>query len=268
MLIFRALSAPNKDDLMDLNDKTIVITGAARGLGASMAKRLATHHCRLALVDLDADSIADAASACEQAGATVKTYAANVAVENDVVELFDRIVADFGSVDGLVNNAGITRDGLLVKYKDGELLSKMSLEHWQQVIDVNLTGVFLCGREAAQRMIEGGSKGVIVNISSISRAGNMGQTNYAAAKAGVQSMAVVWAKELARYGIRAAAVAPGFIETEMVMSMKEEARTKLTSGIPLRRMGDPDEIAQTVEFIFKNDYVSGRCFDIDGGLRL
>ena len=117
-------------------------------------------------------------------------------------------------------------------------------------------------------MIECGSKGVIVNISSISRAGNMGQTNYAAAKAGVQSMAVVWAKELARYGIRAAAVAPGFIETEMVMGMKEEARNKLTAGIPLRRMGAPDEIAKTVEFIFENDYVSGRCFDIDGGLRL
>jgi 3-oxoacyl-[acyl-carrier protein] reductase len=268
MLKSGACPRPNKDDLMDLNNKTIVITGAARGLGAAMAKRLAAHHCRLALVDLEADSIADAASACEQAGATAKTYGANVAVEDDVVKLFDQIVADFGSVDGLINNAGITRDGLLVKYKDGELLSKMSLEHWQQVIDVNLTGVFLCGREAAQRMIECGSKGVIVNISSISRAGNMGQTNYAAAKAGVQSMAVVWAKELARYGIRAAAVAPGFIETEMVMGMKEEARNKLTSGIPLRRMGAPDEIARTVEFIFENDYVSGRCFDIDGGLRL
>ncbi len=144
----------------------------------------------------------------------------------------------------------------------------MSLEQWQQVIDVNLTGVFLCGREAAQQMIECGSKGVIVNISSISRAGNMGQTNYAATKAGVQSMAVVWAKELARYGIRAASIAPGFIRTEMVMAMKEEARNKLTSGIPLGRMGEPDEIARTVEFIFQNDYVSGRCFDIDGALRL
>jgi 3-oxoacyl-[acyl-carrier protein] reductase len=253
---------------MDLNNKTIVITGAARGLGAAMAKRLAAHGCNLALVDLDADSIAEAAAACEKAGATVKTYGADVASEDEVIGLFDRVVADFGGLDGLVNNAGITRDGLLVKFKDGECVSKMSLAHWQQVIDVNLTGVFLCGREAAQRMIACGSPGVIVNISSISRAGNMGQTNYAAAKAGVQSMAVVWAKELARYGIRAAAVAPGFIETEMVMGMKEEARNKLTSGIPLRRMGAPDEIAQTVEFIFENDYVSGRCFDIDGGLRL
>jgi 3-oxoacyl-[acyl-carrier protein] reductase len=117
-------------------------------------------------------------------------------------------------------------------------------------------------------MITGGNPGVIINISSISRAGNAGQTNYSAAKAGVAAMAVVWAKELARYGIRAAAVAPGFINTEMVAAMKPEAREKLTSGIPLKRMGEPDEIAKTVEFIFENDYVSGRCFDIDGALRL
>ena len=253
---------------MDLENKTIVITGAARGLGAAMAKRLASHRCKLALVDLDADSIANTASACEEAGATVKTYAANVAKEEDVTRLFGQIAQDFDSLDGLINNAGITQDALLVKYKDGAVVSKMTLDQWQSVIDVNLTGTFLCGREAAQRMIESGSKGVIINISSISRAGNMGQTNYAASKAGVQAMAVAWAKELARYGIRAAAIAPGFINTEMVAGMKESAREKLTSGIPLRRMGEPDEIAKTVEFIFQNDYISGRCIDVDGGLRL
>jgi 3-oxoacyl-[acyl-carrier protein] reductase len=253
---------------MDLQNKTIIITGAARGLGAAMAKRLATHGCNLALVDLEADNMSATGSACEAAGATVKTYGANVARESDVVELFDSVLKDFGGLDGIVNNAGITRDALLVKFKDGELVSKMSLENWQMVIDVNLTGVFLCGREAAQRMIELGSKGVIINISSISRAGNMGQTNYSAAKAGVQAMAVTWAKELSRYGIRAAAVAPGFINTEMVAGMKEAAREKLIAGIPLKRMGEPDEIARTVEFIFQNDYVSGRCFDIDGALRL
>ena len=253
---------------MDLHKKSIVITGAARGLGAAMAKRLATHGCNLALVDIEADSMSDVADACEAAGATVKTYGADIAKESDVIEMFDAVVQDFGGLDGLVNNAGITRDALMVKFKDGELVSKMSLEQWQAVIDVNLTGVFLCGREAAQRMIELGSKGVIINISSISRAGNMGQTNYSATKAGVQAMAITWAKELSRYGIRVAAIAPGFINTEMVASMKEAAREKLTAGIPLKRMGEPDEIAQTVEFIFQNDYVSGRCFDIDGALRL
>lgn len=253
---------------MDLHKKSIVITGAARGLGAAMAKRLATHGCNLALVDIEADSMSAVADACETAGATVKTYGADIAKESDVIEMFDAVVRDFGGLDGLVNNAGITRDALMVKFKDGELVSKMSLDQWQAVIDVNLTGVFLCGREAAQRMIELGSKGVIINISSISRAGNMGQTNYSATKAGVQAMAITWAKELSRYGIRVAAVAPGFINTEMVASMKEAAREKLTAGIPLKRMGEPDEIAQTVEFIFQNDYVSGRCFDIDGALRL
>jgi 3-oxoacyl-[acyl-carrier protein] reductase len=253
---------------MELKGKTIVITGAARGLGAAMARRLATHQPTLALVDLAADSLGDVTAACTAAGAKVKGYGANVAKEADVVNLFDAIVKDCGGVDALVNNAGITRDALLVKFADGKLAAKMSIEQWQSVMDVNLTGVFLCGREAAQRMVEGGRKGCIVNISSISRAGNMGQTNYTAAKAGVAAMAVTWAKELARYGIRAAAVAPGFINTEMVAAMKPEAREKLISGIPLKRMGEPDEIAHTVEFILQNDYVSGRVFEIDGALRL
>jgi 3-oxoacyl-[acyl-carrier protein] reductase len=253
---------------MDLKQKTVVITGAARGLGAAMARRLARHAPRLALVDLKADDLAGIAAECEQLGASVRRYSANVAREADVVALFNQIVADLGAVHGLVNNAGITRDALFIKFKDGKVENKMSIEQWQQVIDVNLTGVFLCGREAAEKMIVGGNPGVIINISSISRAGNAGQTNYSAAKAGVQAMAVTWAKELARYGIRAAAIAPGFINTEMVQGMKPEARDKLTSGIPLKRMGEPDEIAQTVEFILQNDYVSGRCFDIDGALRL
>jgi 3-oxoacyl-[acyl-carrier protein] reductase len=253
---------------MNLKDKTIVITGAARGLGAAMAKRLAVHQPKLALVDMKADDLATTAAACEQLGATVYSFGANVAKEADVIALFDSIVAQCGSVDALVNNAGITRDALLIRFKDGQLQAKMSLEQWQAVIDVNLTGVFLCGREAAERMIVKGNPGVIINISSISRAGNAGQTNYSAAKAGVAAMAVTWAKELARYGIRAASIAPGFINTEMVAAMKPEAREKLTSGIPLKRMGEPDEIAQTVEFILQNDYVSGRCFEIDGALRL
>ncbi len=254
---------------MDLKDKTIVITGAARGLGAAMATRLANNHCKLALVDLDVDSLSDTAAACKGNGAVeVRCYAANVAKEDEVVALFDSVAKDFGALHGLINNAGILRDGLLLKFKDGEMVSKMSLEQWQMVIDVNLTGVFLCGREAAQRMIELGNKGVIINISSISRAGNMGQTNYSAAKAGVEAMAVVWAKELARHGIRAASIAPGFIKTEMVASMKPEALERISGMVPLRRMGDPDEIGKTVEFIFENDYLSGRCIEIDGALRL
>ena len=254
---------------MELAGKTIVITGGGRGLGAAMAARLAASGCRLALVDLDADALGATVDACMAAGAAdAKFYTANVAVESEVEDLFQAIASDFGALHGLVNNAGITRDALTLKYKDGELLSKMTIEQWQAVIDVNLTGVFLCGREAAAKMVEFGEGGCIINITSISRAGNMGQVNYSATKAGVEAMAVVWAKEFSRYGIRAASIAPGFIGTEMVMSMKPEAREKLTAMIPARRVGTPDEIAHTVQFIFENDYLSGRCVEIDGALRL
>ena len=254
---------------MKIAGKTIAITGAGRGLGAAMAKRLASAGARLALVDLDEQALLEAQTACVKAGSPmVEFYVANVAEEGPVEALFAKIAGEFDALHGLVNNAGITRDALLLKYEDGEQVSKMTLEQWQAVIDVNLTGVFLCGREAAAVMIELACEGCIINISSISRHGNVGQTNYSAAKAGVQAMAVTWAKELARYGIRTASIAPGFIATEMVMAMKPEAREKLTRAIPATRMGEPDEIAQTVQFILENDYVSGRCFDIDGGLRL
>ena len=254
---------------MDLAGKTIVITGGARGLGAAMAKRLAVAGCKLALVDLDEAALKSMAKECSDAGSPqVQGYIANVAKEAEVEALFDDIAADFGSIHGLVNNAGIIRDALTLKYKEGKQVSKMTLDQWQAVIDVNLTAVFLCGREAAAKMIEAGEKGCIINISSISRSGNMGQANYSAAKAGVQAMAVVWAKEFARYGIRAASIAPGFISTDLVMSMKPEAREKMTKPIPAKRLGEPDEIAHTVQFILENEYMNGRCIEVDGALRL
>lgn len=254
---------------MELKDKTIAITGGGRGLGAAMALRLAQQGARIALIDLEENALQKTAEACESAGSPrIATYKVNVASESDVEKLFGDIASDFGALHGLVNNAGITRDGLTVKYKDGKLVSKMSLADWQLVIDVNLTGVFLCGREAAIRMIELGCKGCIVNISSISRAGNMGQLNYSATKAGVAAMAVVWSKEYARYGLRAAAIAPGYIGTEMVMAIKPEIREKLKATIPLNRIGEPDEIAATVQFILENDFVNGRCFEVDGGMRV
>jgi 3-oxoacyl-[acyl-carrier protein] reductase len=254
---------------MDLAGKTIVITGGARGLGAAMARRLAAAGSRLALVDLDESALQAAAEECRAAGAPqAQGYVANVAKESEVEALFDGIAEDFGEIHGLVNNAGIIRDAMMLKYKDGKQVSKMTLDQWQAVIDVNLTAVFLCGREAAAKMIESGQQGCIINISSISRSGNMGQANYSAAKAGVQAMSVVWAKEFARYGIRSASIAPGFISTELVMSMKPEAREKMTRPIPAGRLGEPDEIAHTVQFIFENDYVNGRCLEVDGALRL
>ena len=253
---------------MDLKDKVIVVTGGGQGLGRAIACGLAAKGAVLALADLNQERLDETVELCREAGGDARAYIANVASEDDVVSLFDSVIKDLGRLDGLVNNAGILRDGMLVKVKDGEIVKKMSLAEWQAVIDVNLTGVFLCGREAAVRMIELGSGGLIINISSVSRAGNMGQTNYSAAKAGVATMAVSWGKELARHGIRTAAIAPGFVGTEMVASMKPEALAKMESQIPLGRVGQPEEIAHTAVFLFENDYITGRVIETDGGIRL
>ena len=251
---------------MNLENTVVVITGAAGGLGSAMARRLAGHGAKLALLDMQAEGLE--ALADELGRDRCLPIVCGVTDEEQVDTAMARVREHFGRFDVLVNNAGITRDALFLKFKDGELVSRMSLANWQQVIDVNLTGVFLCGRAGAEQMIRAGNGGVLINISSISRHGNMGQTNYSATKAGVEAMSVAWAKELARFGIRAASISPGFIGTEMVRSMKPEALEKMCQMIPAGRLGEPDEIASTVRFIIENDYVNGRDFGIDGALRL
>lgn len=253
---------------MDIKNKVVVITGGAQGLGYSMAECFANKGARLALVDMNPDALATAQSQLSEKGVEVKTYTTNVAKEDEVETLFNNIVSDLGGVDCLINNAGITRDGLFIKAKDGKITKRMSIQEWQSVIDVNLTGVFLCGREAATKMIESNTHGVIINISSLSKAGNMGQSNYSAAKAGVAAMTVTWAKELSRYGIRSAGIAPGFIATEMVKSMKPEALEKMANMIPLKRLGEPKEIGMTAVYIAENDYYTGRTIEMDGGMRI
>jgi 3-oxoacyl-[acyl-carrier protein] reductase len=253
---------------LDVRGKTIVVTGAGRGIGRSLSRYFAARDAALALIDTNSGDLEETRASCTQLGATAREYVANVADEESVAATLDQVTRDFGRLDGLVNNAGIVRDAMLVKVKEGQVVGKMTLEQWQSVIDVNLTGVFLCAREAAQRMITLASGGVIVNISSICRAGNAGQTNYSAAKAGVMAMTVVWAKELARFGIRVGAVAPGFVRTPMVEGMKPEALARMTAPIPLGRLGEPDEIAQAVGFIFENELFTGRCLEVDGGLRI
>jgi 3-oxoacyl-[acyl-carrier protein] reductase len=253
---------------MQIQGKTVVITGAGRGIGRAMAKVFAERGANLALLDLSTADLEATQAICIQAGAQARIYKCNVAQEAEVTQTFTAIAADFGRLDVLVNNAGITRDALLVKVKDGQVTGGMSLAQWQAVIDVNLTGVFLCGREAASRMITLGNGGVIVNISSISRAGNMGQSNYSAAKSGVAAMAVTWAKELARYGIRTGAIAPGFIQTDILNDMKPEVLEKTLAAVPLKRAGVAEEIAHGVVFIVTSDYFTGRVIEIDGGLRI
>ena len=208
---------------MQIENNTFVITGGAQGLGEAIALQLASQGARLALLDVNAERLDQALGKCKQAGADCYAFTCDVADETSVRRSFDSVEEHLGPIRGLVNNAGILRDAMLVKVKDSEIVDRMSLEQWQQVIDINLTGVFLCGREAATHMIRHGKGGVIVNITSISRAGHTGQSNYAAAKAGVAALSTTWAQELARYDIRSAAIAPGVFETEMVASLKAEA---------------------------------------------
>jgi 3-oxoacyl-[acyl-carrier protein] reductase len=253
---------------VDVRGKTILVTGAGRGIGRSLSHHFARKGAQLALFDTNEQDVGETREQCAQLGAVARTYIANAAREDLVESTLDAVIRDFGQLDGLINNAGIVRDALLVKVKDGQVVGKMTLAQWQDVIDVNLTGVFLCAREAAQRMIAHATRGVIVNISSVCRAGNAGQTNYSAAKAGVMAMTVVWAKELARHGIRVGAVAPGFVRTPMVEGMKPEALARMTAPIPLRRLGEPEEIAHAVGFIFENELFTGRCLEVDAGLRI
>jgi 3-oxoacyl-[acyl-carrier protein] reductase len=253
---------------MNLQGKTILITGAARGLGQKMAELIASQNANLAVADVDHQKLKETVDLCSRGGNKVRDYALDVTQEASVLELFENIQEEFGGIDCCINNAGVTADGLLIKVAEGKVQSKMSLTQFNKVIAVDLLGVFLCAREAAARMAVSGRGGVIINISSISRAGNVGQTNYSAAKAGVAAMTVTWAKELARYNIRVAGIAPGFSDTRMVASIPPKIKDRIISTIPARRFARPEEIARAALFILQDDYYTGRILEVDGGLRL
>lgn len=252
---------------MDITQKVIAITGAGRGLGRAIALSLAEQGAVLALIDVNRADLEVTEAEVRSRDGRCALFVCNVASEPEVEAAFAAIDEQFGVLHGLINCAGILRDGMLIKVKEGELLEKMSLAQWQAVIDVNLTGTFLCGREGAALMARGG-QGVIINISSIARAGNMGQSNYAASKAGVASLVVTWGRELARHGIRVMGIAPGVFATDMTAAMKPEAMARMQQAIPVGSLGEAAQLAHTVQFILANDYLSGRMIEIDGGLRL
>lgn len=251
---------------MNIQDKVIVITGSGQGLGRSMAIYLASFGVKLALIDLHQDLLKETVKLIEKQGSKAKYYVTDVTNELDVEKTFSEINQDFDGFDGLINNAGILNDGMFVKVKEGKVTKKMSLQQFQSVIDVNLTGVFLCGREATVHMINRNRKGVIINMSSIVRTGNIGQTNYAASKAGVVAMTVTWARELSKHGIRVGAIAPGIIQTSMTENMKPEMLERSIKMIPLGRLGKADEIAHSAKYILENEFFTGRTIEIDGGL--
>lgn len=253
---------------MNVKDNVIAVTGAAQGLGRAMAQTLAEQGAHVALLDMQQEPLQQAVAELSELGVQANYYVVNVTDEAQVESAFAAIKEDFGRLNGLVNSAGIMRDGMLLKVKDGKVADKMSLQQFQSVLDVNVTGTFLCSREAAALMIDTDSQGVIINISSVSRAGNMGQTNYSASKSAVATMTVSWGKELARFGIRTGCIAPGLVNTAMAQQMRPEMLERFLSTVPLRRLAEADELGHAVKFIFENEYFTGRTLELDGGVRV
>jgi 3-oxoacyl-[acyl-carrier protein] reductase len=246
---------------MKLNDLKIVVTGGARGMGAHFATRLFEAGAKVAVGDVD-----EAGMRALPAG--VHTRRLDVSSEAEVVAFVAWAAEAMGGLNGLVNNAGILRDGLLVKKrKDTGAVEKLSLEQFNAVIAVNLTGATLMVREVVAKMVETGQRpGVIVNLSSIARYGNRGQSNYVSAKAALAANTVTWAREFAPFGIRVGAVAPGMIETPMTAGMNQKALEAFIGNIPVGRIGQPEDIWLAVRFVLECDYFSGRTIDVDGGL--
>ena len=241
-----------------LKDKVVIVTGAAGGIGNATARRFAQEGCKVASWDVKDGQ-------AEPGGIFQKVDVTSAASVGAAVE---EVVARWGAVHVLVNNAGILRDGQLVKYKEGALTGMMSDEQFDAVISVNLKGVFVCTRAVAPRMIQAGG-GVVLNASSVvGLHGNFGQTNYVATKAGVIGMTRVWARELGKYHIRVNAVAPGFIATEMVKAMPEKVLQTMLDHTPLGRMGRPEDIANAYLWLASDaaSFVSGAVISVDGGV--
>ena len=250
---------------MKMENVRALVTGGASGMGLCFTEQFKAAGAQVVFCDVNVEGVA-----ATQDALGVPGFVADVSDEEHVAKLFEQAAfAMGGPVNVLINNAGIIRDGLLIK-KDRETgaLKPFPKAQWDQVLAVNLTGPFLCMRELAHRAIEANEPAVCVNISSISRSGNMGQGNYSAAKAGIAADTVVWAKELGRYGIRVGAIAPGFVRTPMVESMPPAVLEKIVKPVPLGRVGEPEEIWEAVKFIVACEYFSGRVVEVDGGLRI
>lgn len=239
-----------------LNDRVAVITGGAQGIGKATAEKFAAEGAKVAIWDIDKEKGEAVAKAIGG-----KFYAVNTTKLDAVEKAMKQVVDDFGKVDILINNAGITRDASL---------KKMTPEQWQQVIDVNLTGVFNCTKAAFPYMSDRGYGRIISAASVVAHYGNFGQTNYVATKAGVIGMTKVWAREMGRKGITANAVAPGFIATEMVATIPDNVLKELEDKTPVQRLGKPEEIASAYLFLASDEaaFITGTTLCVDGGLTL
>ncbi|MFB1484525.1 SDR family oxidoreductase [Corallococcus sp. RDP092CA] len=245
---------------MQLKDLKIIVTGGAQGMGAHFAQRIREAGGQVAVGDVNEEKLA-------ALPAGIHRRKLDVSNEQDVTDFVQWAHGAMGGLNGLINNAGILRDALLVK-KDRTTgqIKKLSTADWNAVIGVNLTGATLMVREVVSKMVETDQRpGVIVNMSSIARHGNRGQSNYVSAKAALAANTVTWSREFAPFGIRVGAIAPGMIETPMTQGMNQKARDALVAAIPVGRIGEPEDIWQAVKFIVECDYFNGRTIDVDGG---
>jgi 3-oxoacyl-[acyl-carrier protein] reductase len=247
---------------MKLSDLKIIVTGGAQGMGAHFTRRLLEAGAQVAAGDVNEAGLAELKGA--------HTRKLNVADEAEVTAFVAWAHEKMGGLNGLINNAGILRDGLLVKKdKTTGQIQKLSKEQWDAVIAVNLTGATFMVREVVAKMAEtNGGPGVIVNMSSLARHGNRGQSNYVSAKAALAANTVTWAREFAPFKVRVGAIAPGMIETPMTQGMNQKARDALVAMVPVGRVGTPEDIWLAVKFVLECDYFNGRTIDVDGGLAM
>jgi 3-oxoacyl-[acyl-carrier protein] reductase len=254
---------------MRLEECKIIVTGAAQGLGKHFALRIAEAGGSVAAGDVNEEALAALVEESKALPGKIVARKLDVASEADVGAFVEWAYGAMGGLTGLINNAGILRDGLLVKRdKATGGITKLSAAQWQAVIDVNLTGATFMVRDTVAKMAETGQKGVVVNMSSIARHGNRGQSNYTAAKASLAANTKTWSLEFAPFGIRVGAIAPGMIKTPMTDGMSDKAREALVFMIPVGRIGLPEDIWLAAKFIIECEYFNGRTIDVDGGLSM
>jgi len=252
---------------MLLKDKVCIITGGAAGIGKATAEKFAAEGAKVVICDVNEEA---GNALAKELGNDASFWKVNVVDRQEVQAWIDEVANRYGRIDVLINNAGITRDGQFIKFKEGEVVGQMSEEAFDAVIAVNLKGVFNCTQAVVPYMIKQGGGSIVSASSVVGLYGNFGQTNYAATKFAVIGMTKTWARELGKYQIRVNAVAPGFILTEMVQKMPEKVLEGMAAGTPLKRLGRPEEIANVYAWLASDEssYIHGTVISVDGGIVL